>query len=85
MNNDAHALQRVDIRAADITTLALDRVSRDQLRDLCLPAERAAALLMQTLAEDLPGCPSLERMVFAMRGDAVETAFREALKQALPT
>ena len=46
------------------------------------PVERAAAVVMRTLAEELPRCPTVERVVFAMREGAVESAFRRALDQA---
>ena len=49
------------------------------------PVERAASLVMRTLAEELPGCPTLERLIFAMRDTAVETVFRAAWRRALPT
>jgi hypothetical protein len=45
--------------------------------------ERAAAVVMMTLAEELPRRRSLERLVFAMRGGDTETAFRKALDRAL--
>ncbi|MEO8500282.1 MAG: O-acetyl-ADP-ribose deacetylase [Vicinamibacteria bacterium] len=49
------------------------------------PVERAADLVMRTLTEELPKYPDLERVTFAMRDHAVETAFREALRRARPT
>ena len=49
------------------------------------PVERAASLVMRTLVEELPGCPTLERLIFAMRDTAVETVFRAAWRRALPT
>jgi len=47
------------------------------------PVERAAPLVMKTLAEELPGSPTVERVVLALRGGAMEAAFRAALTQAL--
>lgn len=47
------------------------------------PVERAAAVVMKTLAEELPGRRTLERVVFAMRGGDTEAAFRNALDRAL--
>lgn len=47
------------------------------------PKERAADIVLRTLAGELPGYPGL-RLIFAMHDDAVEKAFREALKRALP-
>jgi O-acetyl-ADP-ribose deacetylase (regulator of RNase III) len=47
------------------------------------PVERAAAVVMMTLAEELPRRRSLERLVFAMRGGDTETAFRKARARAL--
>jgi O-acetyl-ADP-ribose deacetylase (regulator of RNase III) len=46
------------------------------------PVERAAPLVMRTLKEELPRCPSLARVVFALRGTSVETPFRNALERA---
>jgi O-acetyl-ADP-ribose deacetylase (regulator of RNase III) len=43
------------------------------------PAERAAEITMRTISEELPTCPGLERVVFAMRDARVETAFRRSL------
>ena len=48
------------------------------------PAQRAADLVMRTLFEELPRCLSVERVVFAMREAAVETAFRKALVSFSP-
>ena len=45
------------------------------------PVDRAAAIVMKTLAEELPRRRTVERVVFAMREGAVETAFRHALDQ----
>ncbi|HQZ15983.1 MAG TPA: O-acetyl-ADP-ribose deacetylase [Vicinamibacteria bacterium] len=46
------------------------------------PVERAAGVVMRTLAEELPRCGSVERVVFAMREGAAEAAFRNALDRA---
>jgi O-acetyl-ADP-ribose deacetylase (regulator of RNase III) len=43
------------------------------------PAERAAEIVMRTLTEELPRCESLARVVFALRDESVEQAFRHAL------
>jgi len=45
------------------------------------PVDRAAAIVMKTLAEELPRRRTVERVVFAMREGAVEAAFRRALDQ----
>ena len=45
------------------------------------PAPRAADIAMRVLREELPGCPTLERVVFAMRDAAVENAFRRSLER----
>ena len=47
------------------------------------PVERAADVVMKTLAEELPRRRTLERVVFAMREGVVEAAFRRALDRAL--
>ena len=44
------------------------------------PAERAAAIAIHVMNEELPACPTLERVVFAMRDASVEQAFRRALE-----
>jgi O-acetyl-ADP-ribose deacetylase (regulator of RNase III) len=48
------------------------------------PAERAADIAMRVMSEELPSCPTLERVVFAMRDSAVEDAFRRSLKRSHP-
>jgi O-acetyl-ADP-ribose deacetylase len=40
------------------------------------PAPRAAEIAMRVMSEELPTCPTLERVVFAMRDPAVEKEFR---------
>jgi len=45
------------------------------------PAPRAADIAMRVMREELPGCPTLERVVFAMRDAAVENAFRRSLER----
>ena len=47
------------------------------------PVERAAGVVMRTLAGELPRCRTVERVVFAMREGAAEAAFRHALDRAL--
>jgi O-acetyl-ADP-ribose deacetylase (regulator of RNase III) len=43
------------------------------------PAHRAADIARRVLGEELPTCPALARVVFAMRDAAVEKAFRRSL------
>jgi O-acetyl-ADP-ribose deacetylase len=43
------------------------------------PAKRAADIAMRVMSEELPTCPTLERVVFAMRDATVEDAFRRRL------
>ena len=43
------------------------------------PAPRAADIALRVMSEELPACPTLERVVFAMRDAAVEKAFRGRL------
>jgi O-acetyl-ADP-ribose deacetylase (regulator of RNase III) len=43
------------------------------------PAQRAADIAMRVVSEELPSCPTLEQVVFAMRDPAVEKAFRRLL------
>ena len=45
------------------------------------PADRAADIAMRVMCEELPTCPTLERVVFAMRDASVENAFRRSLEQ----
>jgi O-acetyl-ADP-ribose deacetylase len=47
------------------------------------PAQRAADIAMRVMSEELPSCPALERVLFAMRDAAVETAFRRSLATRL--
>jgi O-acetyl-ADP-ribose deacetylase (regulator of RNase III) len=73
--------------------IALQVASEHGLRSIAFPAiscgiyafpvGRAAPIVMRTLAEELPARPAIERVVFALRGAAVESAFRRALVQAL--
>ena len=51
------------------------------------PARRAADIAMRVMGEELPTCPALERVVFAMRDAAVEKAFRDACRpgEAVPS
>ena len=46
------------------------------------PAPRAADIAMRVLTEELPSCPRLDRVVFAMRDPIVEAAFRRSLEKA---
>jgi O-acetyl-ADP-ribose deacetylase (regulator of RNase III) len=43
------------------------------------PAQRAGDIAMRTVGEELPTCPALERVLFAMRDARVEDAFRRSL------
>ncbi len=43
------------------------------------PVDRAASIVMQTMAEELPAHPGIERVTFAMREARAEEAFRQAL------
>lgn len=43
------------------------------------PVQRAADIAMRTVSEELPACPSLERVVFAVREAPVDAAFRASL------
>jgi O-acetyl-ADP-ribose deacetylase len=43
------------------------------------PLERAADIAVRTIGEELPTCPALERVVFAVRDAAVEKALRRRL------
>lgn len=45
------------------------------------PVDRAATIVMQTLREELPKYTGLERVIFAMRDEAVGQAFRRAATQ----
>lgn len=81
-----------DERLASCYRTALSLAEANGLRSLAFPAiscgvyafpvERAAGVVMRTLAEELPRCRSVERVVFAMREGAVESAFRKALDRA---
>jgi O-acetyl-ADP-ribose deacetylase (regulator of RNase III) len=44
------------------------------------PADRAAGIAMRVMGEELPTCPSLERVVFALIDPVVEREFRSSLK-----
>lgn len=48
------------------------------------PIERAAGIVMATLAEELPTRPSIERLILAMRDGKTEAAFRKALEERAP-
>ena len=45
------------------------------------PAQRAADIAMRVMSEELPTCPTLESVVFAMRDAAMENAFRRSLEK----
>ena len=44
------------------------------------PADRAADIAMRVMAEELPTCPSLRRVVFALIDPVVEKAFRRTVE-----
>jgi O-acetyl-ADP-ribose deacetylase len=46
------------------------------------PIERAARIAVRAVADELPTCPDLLRVVFAVRDAVVETALRRALAGA---
>lgn len=78
-----------DAALASCYRTALALAEERELRSIAFPAiscgvygfpvERAADLVAQTLAEELPKCRSIEKVLFAVREGAVETAFRRAL------
>jgi O-acetyl-ADP-ribose deacetylase len=43
------------------------------------PVDRAAGIAVRTVTAELPACPSVERVVFAVREASVERALRQAL------
>jgi O-acetyl-ADP-ribose deacetylase (regulator of RNase III) len=47
------------------------------------PIDRAAGLVLRTLSEELPGCPAIERVVFAMWDPVAERAFARRLAEYL--
>ncbi len=73
--------------------VALDIADQHGVRSIAFPAiscgiyafpvERAAGIVMRTLAEELPCRPAIERVVFAVREATVEGAFRRALAEHL--
>jgi O-acetyl-ADP-ribose deacetylase (regulator of RNase III) len=66
--------------AADhrITSIAFPAISCGAYR---FPADRAAEIVFQTLAEELPKISALQRIIFAVRDSSVEEAFRRAAKR----
>lgn len=80
-----------DALLASCYRIALNLAAQKHLRSIAFPAiscgvyafpvERAASVVMGTLAEELPRKRDLSRVVFAVRGNAVESAFRRALDQ----
>lgn len=48
------------------------------------PLEEAAAVTVRAVREELPGCPTIQHVVFAMRGAAPYHAFEEALARTAP-
>ena len=48
------------------------------------PADRAAGIAMRVVREELPSCPALGRVVFAMRDPAVEKEFRRSAEARKP-
>jgi O-acetyl-ADP-ribose deacetylase (regulator of RNase III) len=81
-----------DDHLASCYRLALALAEENHLRSIAFPAiscgiyafpvERAAKIVMRTLAQDLKKHPSIERVLFAVREGAVETAFRHELETA---
>ncbi len=43
------------------------------------PVQRAADIALRTVSEELPSCPTIERVVFAVREAPVDAAFRSSL------
>jgi O-acetyl-ADP-ribose deacetylase (regulator of RNase III) len=81
-----------DAQLASCYRVALGLAEGGRLRSIAFPAlscgvyafpvERAADVVMRTLARELPRVASLERVVFAVREGAVERAFSRALAEA---
>ncbi|HEX5467269.1 MAG TPA: macro domain-containing protein [Candidatus Limnocylindrales bacterium] len=44
------------------------------------PLDEAAGLVVGAVRDELPGCPTIERVIFALRGGAAYVAFEGALK-----
>jgi O-acetyl-ADP-ribose deacetylase (regulator of RNase III) len=63
--------------AADhhVTSIAFPAISCGIYR---FPADRAAEIVFQTFAGELPNLRAVQHIIFAMRDSAVETAFRRA-------
>jgi O-acetyl-ADP-ribose deacetylase (regulator of RNase III) len=80
-----------DALLASCYRVAIDLAVRHRLRSIAFPAiscgvyafpvERAADVVMGTLAIELPRAPLLERVIFAVREGAVERAFSRALAE----
>ena len=77
-----------DERLASCHRVALQIAERHGLNSIAFPAiscgiyafpvERAAEVVMRTMAEELPRCPTIKRVLFGVREGPVETAFRSA-------
>lgn len=84
-----------DALLASCYRVALGLADGHRLRSIAFPAiscgvyafpvERAADVVMKTLASELPRVASLERVIFAVREGAVERAFSRALAEVLGT
>ena len=49
------------------------------------PLEEGARITVQTVREELPSCPTIEVVIFALRGQAAYQAFAAALTPGVPT
>jgi O-acetyl-ADP-ribose deacetylase (regulator of RNase III) len=49
------------------------------------PLDEAAAVTVRAVREELPGCPTIQHVIFAMRGAAAYHAFEEALASTAPS
>jgi O-acetyl-ADP-ribose deacetylase len=63
-------------RAHGLRSIAFPAISCGAYR---FPAHRAAEVAMRTLSEELPTCPTLGQVIFAVRGTSIENAFRRSL------
>ncbi|HET9436324.1 MAG TPA: macro domain-containing protein [Candidatus Limnocylindrales bacterium] len=49
------------------------------------PLDEAARVTVRAVREELPGCPTIQHVIFAMRGAAAYHAFEAALSATAPT
>jgi O-acetyl-ADP-ribose deacetylase (regulator of RNase III) len=63
-------------REHDVRSIAFPAISCGAYR---FPVDRAAEIAVRTVNNELPACPSVERVVFAVREASVERALRQAL------